>query len=239
VSETQLAVASPLLLYKCYLDLKAIQDMSIQHTTGRLPSLTLGDVEAGLQAYLCSAFCHNFHDFYWGLPQQLFHPAAAPTDVVNPYLAYASYERGSRCKDAKKLLDTEPEFRQVYDSRFTPLLLRSGILTNPALCSSILVSPKADVKKRFLALCRSIWLLQKLAFSFFPLQRLASVSSNDAVPFDGEMMETIQSKGQANRAWVRFVCVPGFLVLNNGDGDDSAKIKARVACYSPSQGSSA
>jgi hypothetical protein len=38
-------IASPLLLCKCYLDLKAIQDMSIQQTTGCSLPLTLGDLE--------------------------------------------------------------------------------------------------------------------------------------------------------------------------------------------------
>lgn len=205
--------------------------MSIPQTTGRLLPLTLGDLEVALQAYLCAAFCHHFHDFYWGLPHELFRTAAAPA-IVDPYLAYAAYERGMKCKDPQKLLNSEPEFRQVYDARFTPVLLRSGLLTNPAVCSSILVSKKTDVKKRFLVLCRSIWLLQKLAFSFFPLPRLVSFSSNEAVPFNHEMMETMKSKGQVNQGSVRFVCVPGFLIQHrSSNNDDDIKIKARVACY--------
>jgi hypothetical protein len=192
--------------------------------------LPLDDLDVALQCYLCCAFYHDFDDFYWGLPHELFHTAASPAGTVNPYLAYAAYKRGMKCKDPKKLLDFEPEFRQVYESCFAPILLGSGLLTNPDPRSSILVSTMPHVKKQFLVLCRSIWLLQKLAFSFFPLPRLACVSSTTAVPFDSEMMEAIQSKGQVNRSWVRFVCVPGFIV-HESSTDDGVQIKARVACY--------
>ena len=83
----------------------------------------------------------------------------------------------------------------------------------------------SDVKNSFRKLASTMWMLQKIAFSFVPMARMLTEIGPH---YNGDLMVSI-SEGNKSKDMVggdnksvRFLCVPGFTVRNN------IIIKARV-----------